>query len=237
MFWNRDEIPDYVSLDDDLFKRDDGTIISGDEKNIKYEEKTKNNPQKKEKKKLEINFDKGKAINIVVDIVLVSVLIFAFITFFDVIRVSRYGKLPVFATHTFGNSKYDSYSGLGYKVYYYHIDGGKNAIEIGTNSLKYSDKPIVTTAYDLSLLFQNDFDKFAKDYLNKYISITGTVTKKTSKYIYLKYEDESKKYTTTFKCNLIKDKKIKSKEVTVVGMLYDYDRDGKVIYIDNASIK
>lgn len=255
MFWNKDKIPDYINSEEDLFRFDDDVKINEHEANNKYNthvsfnteekkekkvkvKKEKKNRLKKEKEIKNIKIDNENLINTLLNIVLVIVIIVAFIILFDVIRTSRYDKTPIFANHTVSNKKYDLYEGIGYKVYYYHINGGKNTIEIGGSSLKYDDKAIKTNTLDLSLLFNNDFDKFTNEYLNKYISITGNVYKVNDNVIYLEYEDESGKYTTIYKCSLLNHKDVKEKDtVTINGMLDDYDKESKIIYIDRASIK
>ncbi len=231
----------HVNLEEDFSKKKKKEKIKQEKREKKVKErmpKEKKTKTKKEKVRRERKeFNREKAINDIVNIVLVITFIVAFMIIFDVVRATRYGILPVFANHQVSNENYDLYNGIGYKVYYYHIKNGKNVIEVGNNSLKYNDKAIKTNTYDLSLLYHNDFDKFVNNYLNKYVNISGKLYKKEGSKVYLKYSDSDNKYETLYVCSLMHNRLVEKEDVTVKGMLDDYDKDKNIIYINNCSVK
>jgi hypothetical protein len=233
MFWDKDKIPNYINMEDDLFKLDDGSIIDYD-KTTKEEKKKKDFtilvPEIK-LPKISLNITKENLLSKSLTLVISLMLILSVMILTDIISVTRYNNGPFFARHTISNNKYDEYKGVGYKVIKYHIVNGKNTTEIGNRNLKYNDKPIKTNTFDLALLFKNDFELFVNKYLNKYVELTGKVSVKDNK-AYLYNKDIDGKYDIEYVCNIIGNNK---KGTKVVGIISNYNTNK--INLNNCYVK
>jgi len=168
-------------------------------------------------------------INKILNILIITIVIISALIITDVVLVSRSGKGPYFAlntkTHKDGGTK--EYYGLGYKVIKYNEEEGRKDTIIGNWSLNYDTTPLKITILDLALEFNNDIKSSLDAYMNKYLKVSGKISKIEEDKITLIYKDDEQKYTTKLTCNILNgsQKYKKNDSVTIVGTLYNYHKD------------
>lgn len=252
MFWNKNKIPNVAVSDEndnnDLFGKDledymelekEDLAFTNQKEEDQFNEETKTEDEEEEKtSKININI-----INKIVNISLIIIIVIATFIFTDVIAVTRLDKGPFFAikTKTYDDGGSREYYGLFYKVIKYKETNGRVDTVIGSWKIQYDNMAINTTILDLAIEFNNDFDKAFTTYMDKYLKVTGEISKIEGNTITLKYrEEEASKYNTTLKCTLL-DSNTKHKvgdEVTILGILYNCNnKENLKLYMKNCSIK
>ena len=164
---------------------------------------------------------------------------------FDVYRVTKYEKAPIFAipirTYKDGGTK--EYLGIGYKVIHYQQVQGRRDMVLGTWALHYNTEPINTEVLDLAIEFNNDEVSSYRKYKGQFLRVIGNLTSVSEKLnqITLSYVDEDGKYSLDVICE-IADKDdfnelILEYDTTVIGSMSKYryktKTDAPIIYLSN----
>ena len=173
-------------------------------------------------------------------IFIVLIIIMSMITI-DVVGVSKYNVGPFFAikTHTYNDGGSKEYHGLFYKVIKYHQVQGRRDKVIGSWKLKYNVEPINYNYIDLAINLTNNPEKTYSVIGNKFIRVTGVISKIEKNKIIIKYNDKNtSKYNLDIICTMAKNNKKlkKNNKVTIIGTVYEFrlnDNKPNKLYINN----
>lgn len=149
----------------------------------------------------------------------------------DTIAVTKYQTGPFFAirTQVYKDGGTSVYHGLGYKVIKYAQTEGRQDIEIGPWSMKYSTTTIDMPILDLAIQLRNYPEKTYKSLAGKMLKVTGAVSNvdKENNKITIKYIDSDGAYTLEVIAILHQEEKNiasyqKGKEISLLGTVSEF---------------